>query len=66
MENYSVINLYLDQDKMGIATTEKALKWSDKYKDRSQLYAGFKDLNDYLIDGSQPGLKQSRRQGRRL
>ncbi|MBI3137847.1 MAG: toprim domain-containing protein [Sphingobacteriales bacterium] len=48
MEKYGTINLLLDRDKMGLATTGKALTWSSKFRDKSGLYEQYKDLNDFL------------------
>ncbi|RYZ24815.1 MAG: DNA primase [Chitinophagaceae bacterium] len=49
MENYVNINLYLDRDKAGMEATQKALLCDKKYQDKSSLYTGRKDLNDYLV-----------------
>jgi len=50
MEKHKVINLYLDRDKTGQNCTRYALSLSEKYKDRSNLYQHYKDLNDWLIN----------------
>jgi len=65
MEENQKINLYLDRDEAGIKYTQAALKWNQKYVDRSHLYKNHKDLNDYLISQSRQ-LKQYRRQGMHL
>ena len=49
MEMCPKINLYLDRDKAGVEATQKALQWSQKYRDKSSFYKGHKDLNDYLV-----------------
>lgn len=49
MEHYSKINLYLDRDQAGAEATQKALHWSQRYTDRSSLFRGYKDFNDYLV-----------------
>jgi hypothetical protein len=49
MEQYQQINLYLDRDNAGLKHLQNALNWSKKYTDKSQLYQGHNDLNDYLI-----------------
>jgi hypothetical protein len=66
MEKYATIHLCLDRDKMGQQYTAQALKWSDKYKDQSLLYEGHKDLNEYLIQSVNTGLKRSQSKGMRL
>jgi hypothetical protein len=50
MERHRSINLYLDRDQPGIRQTEKALKWNKKFTDCSEVYKGFKDLNDFLTN----------------
>jgi hypothetical protein len=50
MEQHEVINLYLDNDKTGQNSTRYALSLSCKYKDRSGLYRGYKDLNDWIMN----------------
>jgi hypothetical protein len=47
MEKRASIKLYLDNDKAGRKCTEMALKRSSKFDDRSSLYKGYKDLNDW-------------------
>jgi len=61
MEIYPTINLYLDRDKAGVEVTQNALQWAEKFRDKSSLYKGYKDLNDYLVQS----LKQSRPQEKR-
>lgn len=63
MERHDNIHLFLDNDVTGKHCTAKALKWSSKYKDESHRYSKHKDLNEYLIKGEQPGIKQSRGRG---
>jgi len=48
MQKYNVVNLFLDRDSSGIKVTRKAILSDSIYKDRSELYKGFKDLNDKL------------------
>lgn len=48
MEKHQSIHLYLDHDKAGIKCTEMAQKRSSKFHDESKLYAGYKDLNEWL------------------
>jgi hypothetical protein len=64
MESYQQINLYLDRDETGVAATEKALHWSEKYQDKSTLYKGHKDLNDYLVYLKKEKLQQTQKKGK--
>ncbi len=66
MEHFSNIYLFLDHDKMGIASTKKALGWDQKYQDLSTFYRDFKDLNDYLVKTLNKDLKLEWRRGRGL
>lgn len=51
MERHDSIHLYLDQGKSGQAWTKYALELdAQKYKDQSQLYKGYDDFNDWLIN----------------
>lgn len=47
MESYEETNLYLDNGKQGRKLTSDALSWSQTYKDRSNLYEGYDDMNDF-------------------
>lgn len=49
LDRYEQINLYLDRDSAGFKCSSAAREISEKYKDASPLYEGFKDLNDWLI-----------------
>lgn len=64
METYEAINLLLDHDKMGLATTAKALAWSSQYRDRSRFYQEHKDLNDFLKALRGPDKSQEKKIGR--
>ncbi len=64
MESHASILLFLDRDTAGVKATEQALHWSSKYKDRSSLYAGHKDLNDFLIHQQKTKKGPSLRRGR--
>jgi hypothetical protein len=64
MEKYQSIHLYLDRDKQGMKFTGQALKWSLKYKDQSEFYKQYKDLNEYLQHQFRPSQKKSLRQRR--
>lgn len=59
MEKHDAVHLFLDRDQAGIKYTEKALKWSPKYKDESHRYSQHKDFNEYLIKQNYPELKES-------
>lgn len=48
-EQHQQINLYLDRGNAGLKHLQNALNHSKKYIDKSDLYQGHKDLNDYLI-----------------
>jgi len=60
MEKYQRVNLYLDRDESGLKATSQTLAWSDRYQDKSQLYAKFKDLNEYHIHCKATNLKKGR------
>lgn len=49
LEQFQSVYLFLDRDKMGLATTQQLLQLSSRYKDESLLYSKHKDLNEYLI-----------------
>lgn len=48
MERHDRIRLFLDRDKTGQNCTHQALSWSEKYRDESLLYKGYKDLNEWM------------------
>lgn len=50
MEKHRLINLYLDRDPPGINLTLYACSFSKCYRDESGLYAGYKDLNDWMVN----------------
>jgi hypothetical protein len=50
LEQYPCVKLYLDQDATGRKCTQQALGRGSKYHDESGLYAGHKDLNEYLVN----------------
>ncbi len=58
MDGYTSIELYLDNDSTGKRTTKKLIKYSKNCKDRSGLYRGFKDMNEWLIHITKKGLGQ--------
>lgn len=49
IEQYEVINLYLDNDKTGQNCSRHALRLSEKYKDKSSLYERYKDVNEWVM-----------------
>jgi len=51
MEKHQLIHLFLDRDQPGEKATEKALGWSPKYTDQSQLYKDYKDYNQWILKG---------------
>ena len=66
MERHNSVHLYLDRDAAGLEATAQALHWSQKYKDKSALYKGHKDLNDFLTQNQTTEQRQSLRRGRHL
>lgn len=50
MESYQEVWLYLDQDTQGRSKTKLAKSWSIKYRDKSNFYVGYKDLNEWLCN----------------
>lgn len=63
MEKHERISLYLDRDEAGRKYTAFAQKRSIKFKDESELYKGYKDLNDWMMNIGK-GNKQKQIQGR--
>ena len=62
MKGYLQIDLYLDNDTNGKRTTETLMAHSNKNRlDKSMLYEGFKDMNEWLISYSKKGLGQEAR-----
>jgi len=50
INSYRNINLALDNDGAGNRATELILKFENRCIDRRQLYSGFKDVNDMLVE----------------
>lgn len=49
IKDYTVINFYLDNDNAGISTlVELTKQFGSAVIDRSALYSGYNDLNEYL------------------
>lgn len=60
LQNYSEINLFLDNDKSGENCKNEILKSFPEAKDHSKIYFPHKDLNDYLLSRIQ--IKNENRQ----
>lgn len=61
MEKHERIHLYLDNDQAGKECLKQAIKSTNKVEDKSSLYKGYKDLNEWLVSISDAQkLKQSR------
>jgi hypothetical protein len=58
IEGYKRNDLYLDNDTIGKRTTQKLMKFSAKCSDRSGVYIGFKDMNEWHIHRAKNGLGQ--------
>lgn len=57
MDKYQLVNLFLDRDKTGIKCTRQALGWNNKkYVDKGEFLQPDQDLNDWLIQKSNPAL----------
>jgi len=57
-DGYSSIELYLDNDTNGNRTSKKLMAYSKSCKDKSKLYSGFKDMNEWLIYNTKKGIGQ--------
>ncbi len=49
LKNYSDIHLFLDNDLSGIKCTSEIIQSFPEAKNHSEIYSGYKDLNDYLM-----------------
>ncbi|MBD0852582.1 toprim domain-containing protein [Maribacter arenosus] len=58
MDGYTVIELYLDNDSTGKKTTQNLIAYSNNCIDKSTIYKGFKDMNEWLIHMTKKGLGQ--------
>lgn len=58
MDAYDRIDLYLDNDSTGKATTQNLLANSNNCFDKSNIYKGFKDMNEWLVYKSKSGFGQ--------
>ncbi len=61
MKGYLQIDLYLDNDSNGRRTTQKLMAHSNNCLDKSMLYEGFKDMNEWLVKSAKKGLGQKAR-----
>ena len=61
IQDYLTINLYLDNDKNGNKTTQKLMAHSNNCLNKSMLYEGFKDMNEWHIYNAKKGLGQEAR-----
>ena len=58
MDGYTRIDLYLDNDKNGNLITQNLIKHSNNCEDKSSLYAGFKDMNEWLMGSARDEIGQ--------
>ncbi|SDF15588.1 Toprim-like [Pricia antarctica] len=58
IDGYISVGLYLDNDTNGNRTTQKLIEHSKNCKDRSALYSGYKDMNEWLAHSSKKGFGQ--------
>ena len=61
IDSYSQIDLYLDNDQNGKGATQKLMARSNICLDKSILYEGFKDMNEWLVESAKKGLGQEAR-----
>ncbi len=69
MNDYNEKLLFLDHDPTGRKFTSQLLELKSGYRNQSSLYTGFKDLNEWLVNGgSKDDLKKTKsmREGRGL
>jgi hypothetical protein len=55
---YTNVELYLDNDVNGKRTAKNMIAYSKSCKDRSAIYSGFKDVNEWLVKKIEKGLGQ--------
>lgn len=61
LEKHQRISLYLDRDQAGEAHTKRALSWSDRYNDKSDLYKDYKDFNEWAVNSGKLDKKMQSR-----
>lgn len=59
IESHAQVHLYLDLDQTGRLLTSRALEANSDWIDKSALYQGYKDLNEYLVAQNGPGSSDS-------
>jgi len=47
---YDEVHLFLDRDEAGITTTENMISNHPNTLDKSEMYCGFQDLNDWIVN----------------
>lgn len=47
---YDEVHLFLDRDEAGKRTTENMISNHTNALDKSELYSGFQDLNDWIVN----------------
>lgn len=65
MEKHSNVSLYLDNDAAGKKYTSLALKRSPQFEDKSKLYCGYKDINEWILNFGKVN-KQHQHRGKHL
>lgn len=60
MEAHRRVHLYLDRDEAGRKATQKILSQGVRYKDKSDAYRHFKDLNELLVAGKRFRMQRQR------
>lgn len=55
IQTYPQVHLYLDLDQTGRLLTTRALAENSHWIDKSALYQGYKDLNEYLVAQNRAG-----------
>jgi len=58
IDGYNQIDLHLDNDSTGKETTQKLIARSNNCIDKSTIYCGFKDMNEWLIHNTKKGFGQ--------
>lgn len=53
LQKHKEVGLWLDRDVTGRAYTQYALSLGSQYRDESDMYDGYKDLNDWLMGGGE-------------
>ncbi|TXN37831.1 DNA primase [Flagellimonas hymeniacidonis] len=61
IDGYNQIDLYLDNDTTGKKTTQKLIAHFNNCLDKSIIYKGFKDMNEWLMFNARNGLGQGAR-----